>query len=271
MKNQFLSFCRALCATTLGLACSAFAAEPATVQALPGNGNSMFSALSWQPVPDSVLAKQTGKGLNGDMISGFVLNLLSQWQLPNGAIASATGTLKVATDALNRVSAQVNSNAAVIDPHGTSANLTGTNNSATGGQSINVNGVSQITQVAGDNNLGTNQTLIDFNVPSGTQNYNNALSAAAANGNGSIKAAVNFGSGGISLALQTPGGVATQQIVPGNAQQAGMISQLLQVAGNNQQVSNQLQLHLQLQSLSPAALRQTGVQQALQSALSLRR
>jgi hypothetical protein len=269
MNQLFLTCGRALCATTFGLACSAFAGE--SVAPLAPAGNDMFAPRYWQPVSDSVLAKQTGKGLGGDTISGFVLNVLSQWQLPNGATASASGALAVATNALNQVSAQVNSTAGITDPRGTWANATNSNNSATGGQAVSVNGVSQITQVAGNNNLGTNQTLIDFNVPSAAQNYNNALSAAASNANGSIKASVSFGNGGISVALQTPSGIATQNIVPGNTQQAAMIAQLLQVAGNNQQVNNQLQLHLQVQSMSSAALRQAGVQQALQSALSLRR
>jgi hypothetical protein len=231
----------------------------------------MFASRYWQPVSDNVLARQIGKGLGGETISGFVLTVLSQWQLPNGTTASASGALQVATNALNQVSTQVNSSAGITGSNSALGNAANTNNSATGGQSVSVNGVSQVTQVAGDNNLGTNQTLIDFNVPSAAQNYNNALGATAANANGSIKASVSFGNGGIAVALQTPSGVATQKIVPGSTQQAAMIAQLLQVAGNNQQVNNQLQLHLQVQSMSSAALRQAGVQQALQSALSLRR
>jgi len=44
-----------------------------------------------------------------------------------------------------------------------------------------------------------------------------------------------------------------------------MISQLLQIAGNNQQVANALQLHLQTQQMSASMLRQLGVLQALQN------
>ena len=66
---------------------------------------------------------------------------------------------------------------------------------------------------------------------------------------------------GISVALQTPAGLATQTIAPGS----GQIAQLLQIAGNNQQVANALQLHLQTQQMSAAMLRQLGVLQALQN------
>lgn len=224
-------------------------------------------ALKLQPVDDTVLANQTGKGIVGDIISGVVINLLSQWQLPNGATAVASGALSIVTNALNAPSVQVSSSASVTrnGPWGSGANH---NASASGGQNVNVNGVSQITQVAGNGNLGTNQALIDFDASPGSLTggtYNNATSAAASNANGSVTAAVSFANGGISIALQTPAGMATQTIAPGSAQQAGMIAQLLQIAGNNQQVANQLQLHLQTQQMSASMLRQIGVLQALQN------
>jgi len=76
---------------------------------------------------------------------------------------------------------------------------------------------------------------------------------------------VSFGNGSISIALQTPAGLARQTIAPGTSQQAGQIAQLLQIAGNNQQVANSLQLHLQTQQMSASMLRQLGVLQALQN------
>jgi hypothetical protein len=122
--------------------------------------------------------------------------------------------------------------------------------------------------VAGNGNSGNNQAVIDFNTPlnslaGGT--YNNQTSAFASNTSGSVKAGVAFGNGGISIALQTPAGLATQTITPGTSQQSGQIAQLLQIAGNNQQVANALQLHLQTQQMSASMLRQLGVLQALQN------
>ncbi|MFL9998246.1 peptidase C39 [Paraburkholderia sediminicola] len=264
MDRNFITIGCALCFTTCGLASVAHAAESAST---------VFedvAAIKLQPVDDTVLANQTGKGLAGDIISGVVVNLLSQWQLPNGATAVASGALAIVTNTLNQASAQFNSSASVTGPTGPSGNGANRNASASGGQNVNVNGVSQITQVAGNGNLGTNQALIDFNASPGSLtdgSYNNATSAAASNANGSVKASVSLANGGISIALQTPGGSATQTIAPASAQQAGMIAQLLQIAGNNQQVANQLQLHLQTQPMSASMLRQMGVLQALQNSV----
>ncbi|CAE6790035.1 hypothetical protein R69888_04711 [Paraburkholderia haematera] len=251
-----------MCFTTCGLASVAHAAEQTST---------VFedvSALKLQPVDDTILANQTGKGIVGDIISGVVITLLSQWQLPNGATAVASGALAIGTNNPNHPSVQFNSSASVTGPNGPSGSGANHNAHASGGQNVNVNGVSQIAQVAGNGNLGTNQALIDFDASPGSLtggSFNNATSAAASNANGSVKASVTLANGGISIALQTPTGIATQTVAPASAQQAGMIAQLLQIAGNNQQVANQLQLHLQTQQMSASMLRQIGVLQALQN------
>jgi len=262
MERNFLTVGCALCFTTCGLASVAHAAEPTST---------VFedvAAVKLQPVDDAVLANQTGKGLAGDIISGVVVDLLSRWNQPNGTTAVASGALAIVTNTLNQVSVQLGASASVSGPSGTGGSGANRNASATGGQNVNVNGVSQITQVAGNGNIGTNQAQIDFepaptSLPEGT--YNNATSATASNADGSVKAAISLANGGISVALQTPAGIATQTIAPSNAQQAGMIAQLLQIAGNNQQVANELQLHLQTQQMSASMLRQMGVLQALQN------
>lgn len=274
MKRQISQLGFALCATTCSLTSGAFAAETIGSPPMPENLSVRDVAplpIQWQTVDDDVLAHQTGKGVGGDMISGFVLNLLSQWHLPNGATAIAQGTLAVAQNAVNQLGATVNTLAKVVDGNGNSG--ANPNAVATGGQGISVNGVSQVTQVAGNSNSGFNAAQIDFsnNPLAGLAGGNNAASANASNAAGTIKAAISFGTGGVTLALQTPAGLATQSIVPSNAQQAGAIAQLLQIAGNNQQVANQLQLQLQTQQMSSAMLRQTGVLQALQNAVNARR
>jgi hypothetical protein len=263
MDRNLITVGCALCFTTCSLACVAHAAEPTTAPIFED-----VAAVKLQPVDDTILAAQSGKGVAGDIISGVVVNLLSQWNLPNGTTAVAQGALSIVTNALNQVSVQVSSSAAVTGSNNTSGNGANPNASATGGQNTSVNGVSQITQVAGNGNSGNNQTVIDFNTPLSSLSggaYNNQTSASASNTNGSVKAGVAFGNGGISIALQTPAGLATQTIAPGTSQQAGQIAQLLQIAGNNQQVANALQLHLQTQQMSASMLRQLGVLQALQN------
>jgi hypothetical protein len=247
---------------------------PQPVPAFISNADGQAQGIHCEAVGDDVLAHQTGKYAGSDMISGFVLNLLSQWQLPNGATAVAQGALAVATNAANQVSAQVKTYATVIDPaQGGTNNGAGSganpNATATGGQNVSVNGVSQITQVAGSGNVGVNGATISYdnNAPqfANLPGANNQASASASNASGSIKAGISFGSNGVNVTLQTPAGIATQNIVPGNAQQAGAIAQLLQVAGNNQQVANQLQLSLQTQQMSAQMIRQVGVLQALRN------
>lgn len=231
-------------------------------------------APALQLVDDDVLAHQTGKYAGASMISGFVLNLVSQWQLPNGALAVAQGTLSAATNAANQLNAQVTTLAKVVDGNGAPSDAN-PNAVATGGQSVSVNGISQITQVAGNHNAGTNSAVIDFNAPRSTStplpgSTSNA-SAFASDSSGTVKAGISFGGNGVSLVLQTPAGLATQSITSSSGQQAGAIAQLLQVAGNRQVVSNQMQLMLQTQQMSPATLRQMGVLQALQNSALLRR
>ncbi|MBB2930031.1 peptidase C39 [Paraburkholderia silvatlantica] len=279
MKRN-LSQC-GIAAAVSALACAfssgALAAEgiglPQPMPAFLSNADAQAQGIRCEAVGDDVLAHQTGKYAGSDMISGFVLNLLSQWQLPNGATAVAQGALAVAQNAANQVSAQVKTYANVIDP--TQGGTTGANSganpnaTATGGQSVSVNGVSQITQVAGNGNTGANAATLSYdnNAPqlANLPGAANQPGASASNATGSIRAGISFGSHGVNVTLQTPAGIATQNIVPGNAQQAGAIAQLLQVAGNNQQVANQLQLSLQTQQMTSRMIRQTGVLQALRN------
>jgi hypothetical protein len=274
MKRHLSQLGLALCATMCGLNSGAFAADITGLPPVPeflSTHDLAPQTLKVQPVDDDVLEQQTGKYAGGTMISGFVLNLLSQWQLPNGVSAMAQGTLTATQNAAGQIAATVNTLAQVTSANGgTGAGNTGANPNASvsGGQSVAVNGVSQVTQVAGNNNVGSNAAQIDFtNTPVVLAGGNGSPSAAASSSNGSIKAGIAFGSNGVTVALQTPAGVATQTIAPNNAQ----IAQLLQIAGNNQQVANQLQLHLQTQQMSAAMVRQLGVLQALQNSASSRR
>ncbi|MFM0729163.1 peptidase C39 [Paraburkholderia sediminicola] len=264
MKRHLSQLGLAICTTMCSLTSNAFASEAAGSPPVPeflAAHDIDSAAIKVQMVDDDVLANQTGKYAGATMISGFVLSVLSQWQLPNGVTALAQGTLSAVQNAAGQVSTAVNTLASVTGG-GSGNSGANPNAQANGGQSISVNGVSQVTQVAGDRNAGSNSAIIDFNNSAVTLTGTaNAPSAAASNSTGSIKAGISFGSNGISVALQTPAGFATQTITPGN----GQIAQLLQIAGNNQQVANALQLHLQTQQMSAAMIRQLGVLQALQN------
>lgn len=258
---------------------------------------SASSGARWEAVGDDVLSHQTGKGAGGTIVSGLVLELLSQWQMPNGGSASAHGTLAISTNANNALSTQVTTSAQASDG-GWHANGKGLGNgaganpqaSASGGQGVSVNGVSQITQVAGDGNVGANSTVIDFNGTSAStlasmagpgpgQGANSNTSsvggtsnptATATSASGNVKAGISFAGGGVAVSIQTPAGIATQTISPAGIQGGGSIGQLLQIAGNGQAVVNQLKLSVQTLPMSSASIRQVGVLQALQNSALLR-
>jgi hypothetical protein len=294
-------------AALLALACShtsgAWAAGSIEASALPaflGAGNAAKQTIKCEPVDDDVLSSQSGKYAGSDMISGFVLSVLSRWNLPNGATAIAQGAIAVAQNTANQIVAQVETSAHVTAAvhhssansssaattggvagtpaagANTNANTPGAGNSGanpaaqvTGGQKVAVNGVSQITQVAGNGNTGTNTATISFStappqLPS-MPGATSQPSSFAENAAGNVQAGITFANNSINVSLQTPAGIATQSIVPGNALQAGAIAQLLQVAGNNQQVANQLALSLRTQQMSAGMIRQLGVLQALRN------
>ncbi|HTJ92537.1 MAG TPA: peptidase C39 [Pararobbsia sp.] len=233
--------------------------------------NEAIAAPIMQPVGDEVLAVQTGKFAGIPAISGFVLNLLSQWQLPNGESVAAGGTLAVSKTP-NGYSLQSSVNAAVthlVDQTNQAVNTyvngilnNGANGATTtGGENVKVNGVSQVTQVAGSYNIGNNSATIDFSPGMQPQTFNGATSASASGPNG-LAASIAFNANGAVVRLNTPAGVATQQITA-NPTQAANIAQLMKIAGNNQTVVNQLQLHLQTNTLTANQLRLMGVQAAL--------
>jgi hypothetical protein len=246
-------------------------------QIFSANGASTDSAARWKPVDDATLASQTGKYAGSAMIDGMVLNVLSQWRLPNGASASARGSL-VVDDANRALDARVSTAARVSDVAHGNGNGAGIGagaspgSSARGGQNVAISGVSQLTQVAGDNNVGINSAIIDFN---GAQAQplagNDAPSASAANATGTIRSGIAFGSGGVTLALRTPAGAATQTIAPGTAHESGTIAQFVRIVGNTQAVSNQLQLSLRTQPMPAALVRQLGMLEALRNTAYMRR
>jgi hypothetical protein len=267
MKSYLTQLGFVLCAIAGGASGLAHASEGAASPPAPERSIDRepgAAPLRVQLVDDDVLANQTGKYAGATMISGFVLNVISQWQLPNGVGALAQGTLAAVRNGNGQLMSSVSTSASVTGgAHGYAGDSGANPNAqASGGQSIGVNGVSQVTQVAGDRNSGTNSALIDFNNNAVTlTGAATAPSASASNSTGSVKAGISFGSNGVSVALQTPAGLATQTIAPSS----GQIAQLLQIAGNNQQVANALQLHLQTQQMSASMLRQMGVLQALQN------
>lgn len=222
--------------------------------------------MSWQPVSDDVLAHATGKYMNQNMISGFQLDLISQWQTPSGASLYAAGSVNV----------QQGSNGYTVNTGSQTGILPGNNTnygpgfaSAHGGNLIQVNGVGQVTQVAGNGNALQNQTVIDFSPTQGGLGLpSGGTSSTSLDG---MNAQVMVGQSGVNVSLQSPFGSVVQTITSGGGSPMNRIMQVIQVAGNNQQVLNSMLLHLRTDPVTMNALRQVGVNQALTNTLGLRR
>ncbi|GAB3628223.1 hypothetical protein PTE30175_01949 [Pandoraea terrae] len=223
---------------------------------------------SWQAVDDDVLAQATGKYLDQNMIAGFQLVLQSQWQTPSGANLIASGAIDV-QKAGNGY--QVGTSGATgVTPALT--NVLPSANNMVSSALATINGVAQITQVAGNGNAATNFASIDFSpvahlVPTG--GTGGATSSSTSLGGSTAQVAIN--AAGVNLNLSTPFGNVSQSVAGGAGGAANRLMQLVQVTGNNQQVLNTLNLHLQTSPITADALRQIGIQSALANMLPARR
>jgi hypothetical protein len=136
-----------------------------------------------------------------------------------------------------------------------------------------VNGVAQITQVAGDANNALNKATIQF-APGVSLAYLVPGGQGASNSQttiGNLSASVAISSAGIQLSLNTPNGNLGQSVGGGAGAAMNQIMQVVQVAGNAQQVMNTMQLNLQTGPLTSAGLRQAGIQSVLANTLGIRR
>lgn len=216
---------------------------------------------------DAELARQRGKYLGASIVSGFMIEMASQWRNEAGQ-ASAQARMLATDLRSNAAHVAVSTQASVhMGPGALDGAAPGA--SASGGAGVQVNGVGQVTQVAGSNNLAANATSISMQtqplpaLPSGG-------SAAMAAENGFV-ARAQAGTGGVQVAITSPMGVASQSASPNLAGAAGSVMQVAQLAGNAQVITNQLSIQLQMQGMSHQQLAQVGVAQALRSIAGLRR
>ncbi|UVA81475.1 peptidase C39 [Pandoraea commovens] len=219
----------------------------------------------WTPVSDEVLSHATGKYAQQNMITGFQLVMQSQWQMPTGASLLATGVLGV-----NQGQVQTGSSTTVIP--GVVNAAAPTTQAVTGAHAL-VNGVAQITQVAGDANNALNKAIIQYGpgvslallVPISNQSTSNSSTTV-----GNLSANVAISSAGMQLSLNTPNGNLGQSVAGGAGGAMNQIMQVVQVAGNAQQVMNTMTLNLQTSALTSGGLRQLGIQNAMANMVAIR-
>ncbi|MCI3204671.1 peptidase C39 [Pandoraea capi] len=240
-------------------------AIPLFASAVPAFASSVVPE-SWTPVSDEVLSHATGKYAQQNMITGFQLVMQSQWQMPTGASLMATGVLGVTNGQV-----QTGSSTAIIP--GVVNATAPTTQSVAGGANVLMNGVAQITQVAGDANNAMNKAIIQYGPGISLALLVPVSGSSSSSSNttvGNLSASVAISSAGMQLALNTPNGNLGQSIAGGAGGAMNQIMQVVQVAGNAQQVMNTLQLNLQTGALTSAGLRQLGVQNAMANMIAVR-
>lgn len=221
-----------------------------------------------QPIDDATLAGVTGRYYGASMLVGLRVDIVSTLQTPSGS-ASATGSLTVQRNGNgNGFDVQVDTHAHAHGQAGGNAAASGA--SARGGETVQIDGIAQVTQIAGDRNRMGNLTSISF-APSVTPlgSPNGTMDSHAQDG--TVSARVTFAGGGAELAITAPGALLAQRFDPGIAGGSARIAQLGQIAANDVTGSNQLHLQLATQAMSAQLLRQLGVQQALSGMLQLGR
>lgn len=235
----------------LFMALVAVAAVPPAAAALP--------PVRVEVVDDATLGTLNGRFFGANLLVGLRIDLVSSLSTSQGGNANATGSLYVARVG-DGFDVRVDSRSSAME--GDTALADGSPHaSATGAERLQVDGIGQVSQIAGDGNRMTNLTTLSF-VPAGSIGAGqfNGLAGSSA-GAGGMTAHVTFLDGGLQLALTAPGAALTQQVHITGAN--GQVLQAGRIAGDGMVGFNQLQLQLMTSPMSNAELRQLGVQQAL--------
>lgn len=208
-------------------------------------------------VDDATMAGISGKYYGANMLVGLRIDVISTIHNPGHGTAQANGSLVIQGNG-NGFDVAVDTRASA-ESAGAGALPTGT---ATGGESLQINGIGQISQIAGDGNRMSNVTTISFSPGSLTgDGFNGSLSSTA--GAGAMAAQITFLDGGMQLDLTGPGSILGQSFSPGANGVDGRILQVGQIAGNGITGSNQIHLQL-MTSLMPSLWQQSlGTLQAL--------
>lgn len=208
-------------------------------------------------VDEVTLAGISGKYLGANMLVGLRIDVVSSLHTAQQGTSSATGSLLIhrngaGFDVSVDTSARTEAGGAPAMPTGT----------AVGGEILQINGIGQIGQIAGDGNSLSNLTSIRFVEDTAANgSFNGALSSQASAG--PMTAQVTFLDGGMQLDLTGPGARLGQSFNPGANGVDGRILQIGQIEGNGLTGSNQIHLQMMTSLMPSLWQQQLGVQQAL--------
>lgn len=236
------------------LAATAAAAQPAA--ALP--------PLRAQLVDDATLATLSGRYYDAQMLVGLRVDLISSVATPQQGAAAASGSLLVLREG-NGFSVRSDARSSAAGGGDASASAW-----ASGAESVRMQGIGQIAQIAGDGNRLSNLAAIGFVDPdranrdaAGFNGQTRSDSAA-----GAMHAQVTFLDGGVQVGVQASG-VSLQQRV--DAGGLGGIAQSGRIAGDGVVAGNRLQLQIVSAAMTPQMSRELGLQQALEGLRALPR
>lgn len=210
-----------------------------------------------RPLELGEMAGLTGKFAVAGEVVGMNLLMTSSWQGQNGQQLQGRAGVSIGLPGSASPHAYYSAEASATEVQAPGT-IGGTGN-VLGGEGLrNLDGASQVIQVAGDGNVASNVAAVDVvrtplapSLPAGDVR---SASAVAANG---ATAAVDITNSHVSVQLRIPDLGSVQQQVGGN------IHQGIQLAADRQVTSNQMQLQLQVQAQSAAALASQGVESSL--------
>lgn len=234
------------------IACAALLAATAAMQAAAA-----MTPVRVEVVDDAALAGITGKYAGASMLVGLRIDVVSTLHAPGQAQAQASGSVVVRRtgagfDVAVDTQAQADAGTGAAAPTGI----------ATGGESLRIGGIGQVTQIAGDGNAVSNLTTVRFVSEVGTGGaFNGAASSAASSG--PVSAQIAFGQGGMRLELQAPGARLGQHVDSASRHSAGGVMQIGQLSGHGIAAHNALHLQIATELMPSLWQQQLGVQQAL--------
>jgi hypothetical protein len=207
-------------------------------------------------ISDDELGSIRGKYLAGLTIVGLQLELLSQWQAAGNTL-TAGGVLQV-VHVGDGYQIQMGSHASAAAGDAWSSSVGA---SASGANSLQISGIAQVSQLAGDNNQHSNLTVIDFAPHDMSAQLNGQASSQATSDSADVS--VNFSNGGATLAIQSSQSRLTQQVAINSGPDAAGIMQVGGLVGDNQNSSNLLRLHIMTAPTDAQVAVQNNVLQAL--------
>lgn len=213
--------------------------------------------LQVQRVSDAELALIQGKYYGANLLVGVRVDLVSNWRAPDGGMMQGVAAVQMQRGPNGAMQVSIHTTASALGGSDGTVQTASALRFAQGAESVSSDGLTQVTQLAGDHNAAANLAQISFTPSLGdANNFNGSAYASAAQGGYSTE--VRFASNGISMQLQGPNGSAIQRIGDSSG-----VMQAARVAGDNQSANNSLNLQIQTSSVSEDLQRQWGVQNAL--------